>query len=293
MKKIVFLLLLMIPFTLASAQESTEGDSYEQESNEDSNDETYEGGSVHYTIDPEKVSDAKGYSDERIEVKRFDQKKWEEVVAGHDYSEIQKKTKRNKTNSDDKASAGDKRSGNSDEGDDEEEDETTFSFSAPIASPVVTIIFYAIVGCIICYILFLIIKNTSIKSNPNPKKHEAGNVVAVVDDIQELEIDKLLREALNAGNYRLAIRIYFLGILKKLDEDGIILWKKDKTNRDYLSELFKKAYHYEDVSKLTLLYEEVWYGEHSFSHQAYQDIIAAFSAMNQKLNIAKDRENGK
>ena len=170
-------------------------------------------------------------------------------------------------------------------GDDESEDSDLALPSLSI--PFLDVIFYAIAIGIIGYILYLIIKNTSIKSSTKIAKPENNDPSAPVEDIKELEIDRLLREAMTAGNYRLAIRIYFLALLKKLDEDGLIAWKKDKTNRDYLTELFMKARYYDEVQRLTLAYEEVWYGDHSFSTQTYEEIIASFKTIDQQLNADK------
>jgi hypothetical protein len=153
-----------------------------------------------------------------------------------------------------------------------------------------TIIVYALAIAIIGYILFIILKNTSLKSKRKVTKAPIADASAPVVEIQELEIDRLLREAFAAGNYRLVIRIYFLGLLKRLDHDGIIVWKKDKTNRDYLSELFSKNHYYNEIKSLTGSYEQVWYGDHVFSQQAYESIIFSFQAIDKQLNSSKKGE---
>ncbi len=236
----------------------------------------------------ENVSDfneGNGDETERIEVRRFDEKVWKEVVGTKDYSE-EKPTNRKKRQNNN-SSSGESSKGNKRVQPDDSDDTETESSASPLTRQLLTIVAYAAAIGLIGYILFIIIKNVSVKSNPNIIKANLSDHSAPIEDIKELEIDRLLREALASGNYRLAIRIYFLGMLKKLDEDGIILWKKDKTNRDYLAELFSKAHYFEEVRTLTLAYEQVWYGEHNLPVEAYEEIISSFKAIDQQLKASK------
>ena len=43
-------------------------------------------------------------------------------------------------------------------------------------------------------------------------------------------------EALAAGNFSLAVRLYYLQVIKTLSEQNAIAWSREKTNRDYLHE---------------------------------------------------------
>lgn len=243
-------------------------------------------------LDPGKISEKKGHTTEAIEAKHFDSKKWQEVVGARDYSEAQEKKRKKpdeRKSTESTADQEDKRILQRDTNDDEEFEPESSGVSLPINSAFLKVIFYILVIGIIALILFLILKNLKFKSKTKLVKAALPDVAESVTDIKELEIDRLLREALSTGNYRLAIRIYFLGLLKKLDEEGIITWKKDKTNRDYLSELFLKARYFEEVKMLTLAYEQVWYGDHTLSQQTYDQIISSFKAIDQKLNESKGR----
>jgi hypothetical protein len=289
MKYLLIFALLLFADRVAAQEDSV---SYEEEIYEEpsSDSDEYEESSSelnHQPMSPKEVSSKKGYPQERVPVKRFDRDKWKKVVNGQDFSEVESKKKRkdNSNEAMDSASSKSKRRMHEEFGDDESEESDSSLPSLNI--PFLDYIFYAIAIGIIGYILYLIIKNTSIKSSTKIAKPENHDPSAPVEDIKELEIDRLLREAMTAGNYRLAIRICFLGLLKKLDEDGLISWKKDKTNRDYLTELFMKARYYDEVQRLTLAYEEVWYGDHSFSTQTYEEIISSFKTIDQQLNADK------
>jgi hypothetical protein len=297
MKNVLVFLMLLSAVTVYAQEDSltvedSEYDESEYDDSEYDDEVEYDDSSsdeTHYPLSPEDLSQKKGYTDERVVVQRFDSEKWKKVVNGEDFSEEEQKKKKRKENYDSLNSASaDSEKTNSKrrmfDNDDDEEDYEEESGSSSLNIPFLNYIFYALAIGIIGYILFLIIKNTSVKSATKITKNDAHDLAAPVEDIKELEIDRLLREAMTAGNYRLVIRIYFLGLLKKLDEDGLIAWKKNKTNRDYLTELFIKARYFEEVKHLTLAYEEVWYGDHSYSAQTYEQIIASFKTIDQKLN---------
>ena len=68
-------------------------------------------------------------------------------------------------------------------------------------------------------------------------------------------------EALCArGEYRAAIRSLFLAFLRKLEQKGLVIFIKNKTNREYLSELRNSNKLNPYMENFTLQYEEAWYG---------------------------------
>ena len=81
------------------------------------------------------------------------------------------------------------------------------------------------------------------------------------EDIHGLDFNALLANAEMAGNYRLAVRLGYLHVLKQLTDQGLIRWQPDKTNHDYLFELpagpLPAAFR-----ELTRQFDYVWYGEH-------------------------------
>ncbi|HCW08203.1 MAG TPA: hypothetical protein DGG95_12655 [Cytophagales bacterium] len=274
-------LVLLLAGSAAFAQDSTLIEQLQQRSERTS-----------LTEPSEQATQPNVYSQQPIEVKPFDQKKWKEIVGDETYSE--KDRKRNKSQSGGGVSgsggnqSSDKQGGKKRfQGQDYEmEDEDESNFNLPINPLLVKIIFYSIAALIVGYILFLIIKNARFKSSPKIIKSDTAT--EELTDIRELPVDHLLQKALSSGDYKLAVRIYFLALLKKLDEGGLIRWKKDKTNREYLSELFSQEVYFEEVRLLTLAYEQVWYGNHTFSAQAYQQLFLSFQAMDQKLNSTQE-----
>lgn len=85
--------------------------------------------------------------------------------------------------------------------------------------------------------------------------------------IRSQNISQLMDQAVAGGNYRLAIRYYFLWILQQLTERNIINYEFSKTDTDYLSEIKEPALQ-QQFRKLSRIYDYFWYGnfEATFEH---------------------------
>ena len=79
-------------------------------------------------------------------------------------------------------------------------------------------------------------------------------------NLQLVDFEKLIKEALKSGENRLAIRYHYLWLLKKLAEKGTIDWDVEKTNSDYLYEIKSEKLKTE-FAYLSYLYNYIWYGE--------------------------------
>lgn len=232
---------------------------------------------------------ARQYSSETIEIRKFDQKKWQEIVASRNYTD----TRTRKTEQDrqgDKAEANNKSESRT--LDQEEDDEGRYDYDHEEDSaidltwlgPLGQIIFYAAIAAIIVLILWQIVRHTSFKANIKRPPLSADSTDDI-RDISELDTELLIQKAHSARDYNLVIRLCFLDLLKKLNDNGVILWTKDKTNRDYLSELSSKQYYFNEIRRLTLVYERVWYGEHIPTEERYHELRIEFQEMNQKFNV--------
>lgn len=245
------------------------------------------------STDPSTLPSTREYASEDIKVRKFDPKRWREVIGGHNYNDTRKRKKPpekreqqgKESESSDQEAGPRRRAGDSDDAEDYDEayDGGDPSVDLGWLGPVTQIVFYGVIAAVIILILYQIARNISYRSNPK-KAADKSKSPDEVNDITELDTEGLIRNAHLAGNYKLAIRLYFLHLLKKLNENGVIVWTKDKTNRDYLSELFSKQYYFDEVRKLTLAYERVWYGEHIPTAETYEALSSEFKAIDQKLN---------
>lgn len=116
-------------------------------------------------------------------------------------------------------------------------------------------------------------KSTSL---PTPETQEDPR------DIFAIDYATSIRQALQQKNYRLAIRLQYLELLKKLSDNGLIHFLPDKTNFEYLAQLRSSSY-YDDFFTATRNYEYSWYGLFDISENMYQKINNTFQQLKQKL----------
>ncbi len=90
--------------------------------------------------------------------------------------------------------------------------------------------------------------------------------------------------ATREGDFRLAIRLHYLWLLKNLSDNSVIEYRADKTNLDYLMQLYGGAY-YADFFRLTRNYEYVWYGNFYVDRNKYGAIEKDFLQLNLRLGI--------
>ena len=53
----------------------------------------------------------------------------------------------------------------------------------------------------------------------------------IEENIHESDLDKFIKQAESEEKYNLAIRLYYLAIIKELSLGKLIKWKRNKTNR--------------------------------------------------------------
>ena len=105
------------------------------------------------------------------------------------------------------------------------------------------------------------------------------------DNIHEIDFDKLIQQSADQHNYRLAVRFWYLKMLKIMSDARLIDWQISKTNYDYYYELKQQAQRNEFLS-LTRTFENSWYGNHNLSIERYKEASESFriffTTINQK-----------
>lgn len=103
-------------------------------------------------------------------------------------------------------------------------------------------------------------------------------------EIPLTELERLLQEALANGDYRGAIRIYFIFIVRDLAEKEWIKWEKEKTNFHYLREMAGKK-EYDDFNRAVSFFEIIWYGKREVDQQKFNEIKPNFTRFLDKLGV--------
>lgn len=98
-----------------------------------------------------------------------------------------------------------------------------------------------------------------------------------IKDIKDLDLNEMLRNALDNKDYRTAIRAEFLIVLQQLAIRKDIEWSQEKTNRDYTRALRSTPF-FSPFATIANIYERVWYGEVAVDKDIYQASKKAFLA---------------
>ena len=129
-------------------------------------------------------------------------------------------------------------------------------------------------------VLFLLFK-FFLKVNSNSIIRTAKNksVVLITEEeelIKTKDILKLIQKAIAQKNYRLAVRYYYINMLKQLEDKHLITWEQQKTNEDYSKEIKHKVIQKSFVN-LTRLYDFIWYGNFTINETEFMRVASDFS----------------
>jgi hypothetical protein len=102
------------------------------------------------------------------------------------------------------------------------------------------------------------------------------------NDIFAINYPREIDKAVGMSNYRLAVRLMFLRLLKNLSDSNIIQYKQDSTNFDYLLQL-QPTGMYPDFFKLTRNYEYSWYGQFEIDKEKFTLIKTDFDNFDRKM----------
>ena len=133
-----------------------------------------------------------------------------------------------------------------------------------------------IIFLLVIYFIFRAVMNdegTWIFGKSSDKK-----IIPVTDietNLQNTDFKQLIADAESDGNYRLAIRYYYLWLLKSLTNAEIIDYDVEKTNSDYFNEIASKPVK-DEFSYTSYLYNYIWYGEFDVNEQQFNKAKHAF-----------------
>ncbi len=206
-------------------------------------------------------SNEQRYYDEEVEIRNIDENSWKKAIEGLDYS---KEVKRRKKKDASPGNTGDL------------PNNAFFGNGAFFLW-----LFRGMLLLVAIVAILLIIKNV-VQLKPKPKNlaiqvKNTGEIdlERIEENLNTADLDPLLQHAIAQENYTLAVRLYYLSILKKLSQQKLVFWKKDKTNRDYLREL-SATNLYQPFQESTRAFEWVWYGDAVVDKQDFDRLQGQF-----------------
>lgn len=115
---------------------------------------------------------------------------------------------------------------------------------------------------------------------------EVGNprqVTAMEEDIEKLDLDRLLAKAEDDGDWRMALRYQYLKVLRRLIDEGRIQWQPRHTDREYLHQLRDPAER-ASFSEISFLFKWAWYGNAPMDEARYRMLVPAFVALHSRAS---------
>ena len=120
---------------------------------------------------------------------------------------------------------------------------------------------YIIAGLVLFFIIKFFLKVNARNIIDGKKAKPIVRLSEEEELIKDKDLPNLIEKAIAEANYSLAIRYYYLLLLKNLSDKELISWQQEKTNEDYIKELTANKQIHSEFKKLTYLYDYVWYGE--------------------------------
>ncbi|NJX16449.1 hypothetical protein [Tamlana crocina] len=144
--------------------------------------------------------------------------------------------------------------------------------------PISWLFYIAIIGAVIFLAYILINEGSSGLFSRNHHRNIGKHEDITAENIEQSDIDTFILNAEKSGDYRLAIRYYYLLVLKHLSLKNYIKVEEDKTNSEYLNEIIDKPFN-KNFEYTAYLYNYIWYGEFAINQQQYQTAKTHFSTL--------------
>jgi hypothetical protein len=198
-------------------------------------------------------------------LKTFDANQWNGLTDGLKYNQLPKAKKIKKQNP-------------------SEDLQNNFSPN-PITDPIIfnefaqwVLILLAVF--LLAFVVYKAVVGDTILINKQIQRTTTPTLKDIETNLHEADVESFLEKALNEKKYRLAIRLYYLAIIKELSVKGAIVWKKDKTNGHYLRELRSHKHpKLKEFSNLTRIFEYVWYSDMDFERGQFQEVRIDFKEL--------------
>lgn len=142
----------------------------------------------------------------------------------------------------------------------------------------INVSYYIFVGAAIVIVVLLLLKNNIRALFYGKSASLAVSFQELEEDIHKINFNDLIASAITEKDYRKAVRLNFLKLLKELTDKNLITWKIDKTNNDYFIELSNSSYS-KSFKELAFLYEHIWYGNFDIDETNFNTVLAKFNTL--------------
>lgn len=131
-------------------------------------------------------------------------------------------------------------------------------------------LFYLVLAAAVIYLVYILFNEGGSGLFSSKQNRTLNNYEEITaENIESADINRLINNAESSNDYRLAIRYYYLLVLKNLSLKNYIKFEDDKTNADYLNEIDSTAF-IKEFRYISYLFNYIWYGEFSLNNMDYK-----------------------
>lgn len=138
------------------------------------------------------------------------------------------------------------------------------------------LILFVLFASALVYVITRLLKVNTFRILYRNKERKPIEAIVEHENIHEMDFEKLLGEATEAKDYRLAVRLCYLWSLKMLADSDHLHWEPGKTNRDYLRDLRASPLS-AGFRQLSYYFEYAWYGNFSVTPELFNRVNGIFS----------------
>lgn len=146
----------------------------------------------------------------------------------------------------------------------------------------ITVIFIVLVVTLLVAII-LRMQNVSIRNLFSRQKLNQEESEFYEEDVNRMNFEQLITQAVDNKNYRLAVRFLYLKNLKALSDRLIINWNPNKTNYSYVDEIKIESLKGK-FQESTLIFDFVWYGEFVLNENTFHEAYRLFNEFNRMIS---------
>lgn len=184
------------------------------------------------------------YLQSQIEEKRFDRERWSKLIQGIDFSEKTGRQVQPEPNSSNR-----------------DLPDITPNWRAGTGTAIARFLLIVLGAVVIALLVRAMLGYSQVKDKKiTPRTQDGINIKKIEENIHQADLDDYIDQAKAEGNFNLAVRLYYLAILKELSIGKHIKWKVDKTNSEYLLEM-RNHQDFQSFRDLTRIFERTWYGD--------------------------------
>jgi len=159
-------------------------------------------------------------------------------------------------------------------------------FQAPGGETTFKTVIYGVSGLALLFLILQLLGISPRRIFKGETKSATVSSTLAEDDIYGINFDTEIGTAETNHNWKGAIRLQYLKVLKQLADQDLIAWRIEKTNHEYEIEIKSKEIR-QPFQDLTLIYEWICYGDFHIDQIRYQQFKQQFQAFSGQIRNVK------